>query len=120
MAVQPNPNPAISPSFVAPPSNIAGSANQIGTVTFLDAAGNQIKVERIVVNSPNGDVVAYVDPSGGLSVNVQQDAAGMSEMTQCRRLLEALLLEMQSFNANFLSANPGITTGGAQDSSAIQ
>jgi hypothetical protein len=95
------------PSFVAPPSNIAGSSNQIGTVSFTDAAGNAIKVERVVINSPVGDVVASVDASGGLSVNLQTDSMGASESTAIRRLLELLLVEIQVLNANFVAANPG-------------
>lgn len=99
------PNP--TPSFVAPPSNIAGSTNQIGTVTITDNSGNVIKMERVVINSPTGDVVSPVDILGGLSVNLATDSLGASESTYIRRLLEQVLTELQTLNANFIAANPG-------------
>jgi hypothetical protein len=99
--------PPTTPSFVAPPSNIAGSTNQIGTVTITDNAGNVIKMERLVINSPTGDIVAAVDSSGGLAVNLANDSLGASESTYIRRLLELLLVEIQVLNANFVAANPG-------------
>ncbi len=95
------------PSFIAPPSNIAGSTNQVGTVTFTDASGNVVQVERVVINSPTGDVIAAVDVSGGLSANLQTDSFGASESTIMRKLLENLLVEIQILNANFVEANPG-------------
>jgi cob(I)alamin adenosyltransferase len=100
------PIPAV-PSFVAPPSNIAGSSNQIGTVTITDLAGNVIKMERVVINSPTVDAVAAVDILGGLSVNLATDSLGASESTKIRQMLESILLELQTLNANFIAANPG-------------
>lgn len=105
------------PSFIAPPSNIAGSANQVGTVTLTDALGNIIKVERVVINSATGDVIAPVDAVGGLGVNLQQDSFSASESTQMRRLLELILLELMTFNSNFL--NTGLVTTAVNEQETV-
>ena len=62
--------------------------------------------------------VGKVDPIGGMNVNIQQDAAGASESTQQRRLLELVLLELRAYNANFLNA--GIVNTAATEEESIQ
>lgn len=90
-------------SYIAPPSNIVGSPNRVGTVIITDSAGRVVHIQKIALSDPTSDVQAAVDSMGGLQVYIAQDAMGASEGTLIRRLLEQIHEQLKQLNEALLS-----------------